>query len=106
MGGGAVGEDHLLAGAVHTADPNAKPDVHAVGGEGFSIGQGEGIGSGASYAEVGHQYTVVRGLGLFAHHGQADVPVADRWQQFIDQACSHGTKTNNDNLLTHEASDV
>jgi hypothetical protein len=34
------------------------------------------------------------------------VPVADRRQQFIDQAGRHRAESDNDNLLAHEASVV
>ena len=68
--GRAVREQDLLAGAVHAPDAGAQPDVHAVGGEGRGVRQGQGIGGGAANPEVGHQDAVVGSFGFFAHHGQ------------------------------------
>ena len=54
-GRGAVGEDNLLAGAVHAADADAQPDVDAVGHQRGRVREGQGGLRGPADAEIRHQ---------------------------------------------------
>jgi hypothetical protein len=106
VGHGAVGQEDLLPGPVHAADADAEAHVHAVGGQGVSIGKRQGLCRGPSHAQVGDEHPVVSRFRLRTHHREVHMAVPDGRQELVNQPGGHRAESHNDNLLAHEASVV